>query len=84
MARMTTTRGRLGGALSEFGSANVGEGGTDETVGDHARDHVRRDEERVEREAFERLKAELSRAFAAPESSYEPLTAAEVVARNRP
>ena len=34
-------------------------------------------------ELFDRLKAELNRAYAAPEDSYEPLTAAEVIARNR-
>ena len=32
---------------------------------------------------FERLKAELTSAFAAPEASYQPLTAADVIARNR-
>lgn len=47
------------------------------------RDLIRRDKERSEREAFDRLKAELTRAFAAPEESYRPLTAAEVIARNR-
>ena len=35
------------------------------------------------KQAFDRLKAELGRAFAAPESAYEALTAAEVIARNR-
>lgn len=43
----------------------------------------RRDKERAEKEAFDWLKAELARAFAAPESAYKPLTAAEVIARNR-
>jgi antitoxin ParD1/3/4 len=33
--------------------------------------------------AFERFKAELRQAFAAPESGYVQLTAAEVIARNR-
>ena len=47
------------------------------------RDLIRRDKERAEQEAFNRLKAELTRAFAAPEDSYHPLTAAEVIARNR-
>ena len=42
------------------------------------------DKERLEKEAYDRLKAELIHAFAAPDSSYEPLTAAEVIARNRP
>lgn len=42
-----------------------------------------RDEERREQEAFDRLKAELSQAFAAPDESCVALTAAEVIARNR-
>jgi hypothetical protein len=44
---------------------------------------IRHDKERVEQEAFDRLKAELARAFAVPEASYQPLTAAEVIARNK-
>ena len=47
------------------------------------RDLIRRDKEPVEAEAFERLKAELTHAFAAPEETYKPLTAAEVIVRNR-
>jgi len=47
------------------------------------RDLIRRDKERAEPEAFDRLKAELSRAFAPPDESNRPLTAAEVIARNR-
>ena len=53
------------------------------SVSEYVRDLIRRDKERAEREAFDRLKAELTRAFAAPEESYRPLTAAEVIARNR-
>jgi putative addiction module CopG family antidote len=74
---------RLSGPLSEFVAANVGEDGAYENVSEYIRDLIRRDRERVEREAFERLKAELTVAFAAPESSYDPLTAADVIARNR-
>jgi len=40
-----------------------------------------RDEE--EMDWIERLKAELNSAFAAPDSAYEPLTVAEVIARNQ-
>lgn len=40
-------------------------------------------EERAEKKIFAQLKAELRLAFAAPDSSYESLTAAEVIARNR-
>ncbi|MBJ7318000.1 MAG: hypothetical protein JHC96_04295 [Brevundimonas sp.] len=42
----------------------------------------RRDRERVEAATFERLKAELTTAFAAPESSYTALDADAVFARN--
>jgi putative addiction module CopG family antidote len=83
MSRTTTMTVRLSGPLSEFVAANVGEDGAYENVSEYIRDLIRRDRERVEREAFERLKAELTVAFAAPESSYEPLTAADVIARNR-
>ena len=35
------------------------------------------------KEKFARLKHELRRAFGVPETTYQPLAAAEVVARNR-
>lgn len=79
----TTMTVRLSGVLSDFVAANVGENGSYENVSEYIRDLIRRDKERVEQEAFDRLKAELTHAFAAPESSYKPLTAAEVIARNR-
>jgi putative addiction module CopG family antidote len=74
---------RLSGALSDFVAANVGEHGAYENVSEYMRDLIRRDKERKEQEVFERLKAELEHAFAAPESSYRPLTAADVIARNQ-
>jgi antitoxin ParD1/3/4 len=83
MSRTTTMTVRLSGALSEFVAANVGENGSYENVSEYIRDLIRRDKERAEKEVFDRLKAELRHAFAAPESSYKPLTAAEVIARNR-
>lgn len=83
MPRTTTMTVRLGGALSDFVAANVGEDGSYENVSEYIRDLIRRDKERVEQAAFDRLKAELTHAFAAPESSYRRLTAAEVIARNR-
>jgi antitoxin ParD1/3/4 len=83
MARTTTMTVRLSGALSDFVAANVGENGSYENVSEYVRDLIRRDKERAEREAFARLKAELVHAYAAPESSYQPLTAADVIARNR-
>lgn len=83
MPRTTTMTVRLSGPLSDFVAANVGEDGSYENVSEYIRDLIRRDKDRVEREAFDRLKAELTHAFAAPESSYQQLTAAEVIARNR-
>jgi antitoxin ParD1/3/4 len=83
MSRTTTMTVRIGGALSDYVSANVGDEGSYENVSEYIRDLIRRDKERVEAEAFNRLKAELTHAFAAPEETYKPLTAAEVIARNR-
>lgn len=83
MSRTTTMTVRLGGALSDFVSANVGDDGSYENVSEYIRDLIRRDKERVEQEAFTRLKAELTHAFAASEESYQSLAAAEVIARNR-
>jgi antitoxin ParD1/3/4 len=84
MSRTTTTMTvRLSGALSEHVSANVGENGVYENVSEYIRDLIRRDKERSDQQAFERLKAELTQAFAAPDSSYQPLTAADIIARNR-
>lgn len=82
MSRTTTLTVRLSGALRDFVAANVGENGSHENISEYVRDLIRRDKERAEREAFDQLKAELTHAFAATESAYEPLTAAEVIARN--
>lgn len=85
MSRTTTTTMtvRLSGPLSEFVATNVGEQGDYENISEYMRDLIRRDKARKEQEAFDRLKAELTHAFAAPESSYRPLSAADVIARNR-
>jgi antitoxin ParD1/3/4 len=83
MSQTTTMTVRISGTLSEFVASNVGENGSYENISEYVRDLIRRDKERAEREGFDRLKAELTRAFAAPEESYRPLTAAEVIARNR-
>lgn len=83
MPRTTTMTVRLSGALSDHVSVNVGENGSYENISEYVRDLIRRDKERSERAAYERLKAELVRAFAAPDSSFRPLSAADVIARNR-
>jgi antitoxin ParD1/3/4 len=78
MTRTTTMTVRL----SDFVASNVGENGSYENFSEYVRDLIRRDKERVEREAFDRLKTKLAHAYAAPESSYQPLTAEDVIARN--
>lgn len=83
MSQTTTMTVRISGALSQFVAANVGENGSYENISEYVRDLIRRDKERAEREAFDRVKVELTRAFAAPEESYHPLSAAEVIARNQ-
>ena len=83
MRRVTTMTVRLSGALSEFVAANVSETGDYESVSEYVRDLIRRDKARSEREAFDRLKAELERAFAAPDDTYLALSAADVIAKNK-
>ena len=83
MVKPMTLNVRVGGALSEFVAANVGEGGAYDNVSEYVRDLIRKDKRQAEEQAFERLKAELQRAFAAPDSEYQPLTAADVIKRNR-
>ena len=83
MARNITMTVHLGEALSEFVATHIGETGSYEDAGEYVRDLIRRDKERLEQPAFERLKAELAHAFAAPDSTFHALTAAEVMARNK-
>lgn len=83
MSRTTTMTVRIHGALSDFVANNVGENGSYENISEYIRDLIRRDKERVEREDFDRLKAELTLAFSAPESSYKPLSSEDVIMRNQ-
>lgn len=82
MARAMTMTVRLSGPLSDFVAANVGENGDYESVSEYVRDLIRRDKARSEQEAFDRLKAELKRAFAAPDDTYQALSAEDVIERS--
>jgi Arc/MetJ-type ribon-helix-helix transcriptional regulator len=73
---------RVHGPLGDFVASNVGDGGTYENVSEYVRDLIRKDKERAEGEQFERLKAELQVAFAAPDDTYAELSAKDVIARN--
>jgi Arc/MetJ-type ribon-helix-helix transcriptional regulator len=83
MAKAMTLNVRVGGALGEFVAANVGEAGAYENVSEYVRDLIRRDKARAEAEAFERLKAELTLSFAAPDSRFGALDAETVINRNK-
>lgn len=61
--------------LNEPVATSAGAISTDETV--------IRDAGQLGCQSFERLKAELQHAFAVPDTGYMPLTAAEVIARNK-
>ncbi len=82
MTRTMTLNVEVGGALSDFVAANVGEQGAYETVSEYVRDLIRRDMARREDEAFQRLQAELTQAFAAPEAAFRPLDADTMIKRN--
>lgn len=84
MTKTMTLNVRVSGALGAFVAANVGDDGVYENVSEYVRDLIRRDMTRVEDEAFERLKAELTHAFAAPDSAYRALGAEDVIRRNAP
>ncbi len=83
MPKPMTLNVRVSGALGEFVAANVGEDGSYENVSEYVRDLIRRDKERAENDTFDRLKAELTRAFAAPDSAYQPLDADTVIRRGQ-
>ena len=74
---------RVHGALGDFVAENVGEGGSYDNVSEYVRALIRQDRERAEHVRFERLKAELAVAFAAPDESYEVLAADDIIDRNR-
>jgi Arc/MetJ-type ribon-helix-helix transcriptional regulator len=83
MSKTMALNVRVSGRLGEFVAANVSENGAYENVSEYVRDLIRRDMERTEGEAFQRLQAELQQAFAQPDDSYETLDAAAVIRRGR-
>lgn len=83
MTKPMTLNVRVSGALGDFVASNVGDDGAYENVSEYVRALIRRDMERADEQAFERLKAELQRAFAAPDESFMPLDADAVIQRGR-
>jgi putative addiction module CopG family antidote len=84
MSGPTTLTVRIGPELSAFVAQNVGDTGTYENVSEYIRDLIRRDRERIDEENFQRLKAELTLAFAAPVEDYVESSAQDIITRLRP
>jgi antitoxin ParD1/3/4 len=74
---------RVPDELGEFIDANVGEVGLYDNASEYIRDLIRRDKERAEAIAFERLKGELQRAFAAPDNDFVEIDRDAMLARIR-
>ncbi len=68
---------RVSGALREHVERTTREGDY-ESVSEYVRDLIRKDKAAREDEAFEKHKAFLKAAFAAPESDFEPVTADQI------
>jgi antitoxin ParD1/3/4 len=83
MTKPMTLNVRVGGPLGEFVASNVGADGAYENVSEYVRDLIRRDKEQAEAEAFARLKAELQKAFAAPDESFEAWDVEAVIRRGK-
>lgn len=83
MSRPMTLNVRVRGALREFVAGNVGEDGAYKNASEYVRDLIRRDKEQAEAKAFDRLKAELQRVFAAPDDSYQAVDADMVILRGK-
>jgi hypothetical protein len=66
--------------VSDPVQANIGQEGFDPNVRENTRDLILCDKERAKHESFNRLKAQLTQAFAVPDSSYHLLAVAEIIA----
>ncbi len=74
---------RVTGELRSHLQQQVGIHGLYENASEYIRDLIRRDKNRADQQAFDRLKAELTLAFSEPDNSYAPLSASEVINRNQ-
>ena len=74
---------RIGGELGKHVAAQTGNDGSYDNSSEYVRELIRKDKERIETEKFERLIAELQRAFAARDETYHDLTAEDVITRNK-
>jgi len=71
---------RISGALKDFVNREVTDGAY-ENNSEYVRDLIRRDKDRLEEERFQMLKAELHRAFSAPDDQFVEITKEEFFTR---
>jgi antitoxin ParD1/3/4 len=83
MSKFMSLNIRVSGALSEYVSSNIGETGEYDNASEYIRDLIRKDKAHADLRAFNTLKAELQKAFIAPDSSYIELSAEDIIARNQ-
>ena len=81
MAKSMNLSVRLTEPLTEYVSGRVGPEGDYDNASEYVRDLIRRDREREERRAFERLRATLQEAFAQPDEDAVEMTLEQFVAR---
>ena len=74
---------RVSGPLAAHVNAKVGPTGRYDNISEYIRDLIRRELAEEDRERFNVMKAELTRAFATPEADYVTVTAGQVIARNK-
>ena len=82
-ARRKTMTLEIDDELREFLTLMVREAGPYQSVSAYVEDLIRRYMASQESASFTQLQAELAAGFSAPESTYHPSSAAEVMARNR-
>lgn len=81
MALSMTLNVRVAGPLGAHVASRVGADGDYDNVSEYVRTLIRRDKDQADADAFDRLKAELQLAFAAPDSAFGALDAETVIAR---
>ena len=81
MAKSMNLSVRLTEPLTEYVSGRVGPEGDYDNASEYVRDLIRRDREREERRAFERLRATLQEAFAQSDEDAVEMTLEQFVAR---
>lgn len=82
-ARPKTMTLEIDEELREFLTLMVSDAGSYQTVSAYVEELIRRDRASQEAAASTLLQTELAAGFSAPESTYHPSSAVEVIARNR-